>query len=170
MSEEAVAPKPFYRRGWFIAASIVFVLLVLPRLLGFGSSEVGPAPSSSAAADITFESLGCLEVSTTLLDGIGQGFDGSTLTGKAAGFDAPDFADVRFITLEFIPNGDSDSQTALFATNDDNLSDDVINGLIIPVDGFALEFSDWGEAKNLDISSSDKGAAESRNCLGLLEQ
>ncbi len=170
MSEEAVAPKPFYRRGWFIAASIVFVLLVLPRLLGFGSSETGPAPSTSATADITFESLGCLEVSTTLLDGIGQGFDGSTLTGKAAGFDAPDFADVRFITLEFIPNGESDSQTALFATNDDNLSDDVINGLIIPVDGFALEFSDWGEAKNLDISSSDKGAAESRNCLGLLEQ
>jgi len=170
VSEEAEAPKPFYRRGWFIAASIVFVVLVLPRLLGFGSAESGPAPSSSAPADISFESLGCLEVSTTLLDGIGQGFDGSTLTGKAAGFDAPDFADVRFITLEFIPDGESDAQTALFATNDDNLSDDVINGLIIPVDGFALEFSDWGDAKNLDISASDKGAAESRNCLALLDQ
>lgn len=170
MSEEAAAPKPFYRRGWFIAASAVFIVLVLPRLFGFTGTESEPRPSVTIPTENTFESQGCLEVSSTLLDGIGQGFEGSTLTGRAAGHIAPEYADVRFITLEFVPNGETDVQTALFATNDDNLADKTINGLIIPVDGFALEFSDWGDAKNLELSLSDRGAAESKECLGLLEK
>lgn len=169
MTDNTKVAKPLYRRGWFIAACVLFVVVVLPRLFGFTGTESDPRPSVTIPTE-SFESKGCLEVSSTLLDGIGQGFEGSTLTGRAAGHIAPEYADVRFITLEFVPNGETDVQTALFATNDDNLADNAINGLIIPVDGFALEFSDWGDAKNLDLSINDRGAAESKECLGLLDK
>lgn len=149
---------------------IVLVLIVVAigsSLFGGGDSESTTEPTGESQQTKTFESFGCLEVSETLIDSISQGFDSSTLTGRAAGFVASQYSDVKFVAVEFVPDGLSDPEVAVFATNDDDLSDISLNGLIISVDGFAKEFSDWGEAPNLGLSVVDEGARESKECLSL---
>ena len=74
---------------------------------------------------------------------------------------------MKFVAVEFIPNGDTQTQQAIFATNDDDLSNVTLNGLIIAVDGFAKEFSDWGSAPKFNLSIADEGASESKECLTL---
>ena len=168
MSKDSNAPKkPFYLRTWFFVVAGIVVLSFIGSLTGAGDDE-GSTVAETTAPTETFESKGCLEVSQRLVEGIGQGFSGSSLTGKAAGFDAPDFADVRFVAVEFVPNGETNAEIAIFATNDDNLNDDTINGLIIPADGFAKNFSDWGVNEKLNLSIADKGASESKECIALL--
>jgi hypothetical protein len=135
----------------------------------FNGGDTGGSPESisESQAGETFQSFGCLEVSETLVDSIAQGFDSSTLTGRAAGFLASQYADVKFVAVEFVPDGLSDPEVAVFATNDDDLGDLSLNGLIISVDAFAKNFSDWGDAPNLELSIADEGVEESKECLGL---
>jgi hypothetical protein len=146
---------------------VLIVAGVVSSWVSGGDSDSSTESASESETAQTFQSFGCLEVSETLVDSISQGFDGSTLTGRAAGFLASQYSDVRFVAVEFVPDGLSDPEVAVFATNDDDLSDISLNGLIIPVDGFAKEFSDWGEAPNLELSIADKGATESVECLSL---
>ena len=160
--------KPLYLRPWFFVVAGVLVLGFLGSLIGGGDNAGSPLDETSAPAE-TFESKGCLPVSARLIEGIGSGFSGSSLTGKAAGFVAPDFADVKFVSVEFVPNGEANAEIAIFATNDDDLDDDTINGLIIPTDGFAKNFSDWGVNNKLNLSIADRGASESRECIDLLK-
>ena len=167
-SKSNSADKPFYLRTWFFVVAGLFVLGVIGSLTGAGDETGSPTEEDSASSE-TFESKGCLAVSARLVEGIGEGFLGSTLSGRAAGFVAPDFADVKFVSIEFTPDGETEPQIAIFATNDDDLSDDMADGLIIPVDGFAKNFSDWGQsADKFNVSSVDKGASESKECIGLL--
>lgn len=166
-SKSNPAGKPFYLRTWFFVIVGLIVLGVVGSLTGSGEEDTSPNAESSTTTE-TFESKGCLAVSARLVEGIGEGFEGSTLSGRAAGFDAPDFADVKFVSVEFTPNGETDPQIALFATNDDDLNDGVVNGLIVPADGFAKNFSDWGENDKFNVSSADKGATESKECIDLL--
>jgi hypothetical protein len=166
-SKSNSAEKPFYLRTWFFVVAGLIVLGVIGSLTGSGDEANSPSDESSPSAE-TFESKGCLAVSTRLVEGIGEGFEGSTLSGRAAGFRAPDFADVKFVSVEFTPNGETDPQIAIFATNDDDLNDGVVNGLIVPADGFAKNFSDWGENDKFNVSSADKGASDSKECIDLL--
>ena len=163
--------KPIYLRTWFIVVTAVAAFAIIGALNPSKSQpNAAPTPTpTEVESEVTFENKGCLSVSPTLLNGIGQGFGGSELSGKAAGFIASDFADVKFIALEFTPTGETTSQIAIFGTNDDDLSDDIINGLVIPVDGFAKEFSDWGQSAQVDLSVSDQGVAESKECLALIK-
>lgn len=146
---------------------ITIIGLGLALLLTGCSSSASSAPEDLKPS-VTFESKGCLDVSARLVNGIGQGFVTSDLNGRAAGFIASEYKDVKFIALEFTPKGDTDVQVAIFGTNDNDLSDDIFDGLIIPVDGFAKEFSDWGQGR-FDLSIADKGATESKECLALLK-
>lgn len=150
----------------------VIVVILLTSAVGNlfpskGDSTASPSQEPSSSTSQTFESAGCLRVSEELVDSISQGFDGAKLTGNAAGFLASEYADVKFVAVEFIPNGDTATQKAVFATNDDDLSNASLNGLIVAVDGFAKEFSDWGSAPKLNMSIADKGAKESLECLSL---
>lgn len=149
-----------------IIVSLVF-LSILGNLFPGDPKDSGPKGTQESESQVTFDSYGCLRVSEELVNSIGQAFEGSTLSGKAAGFEASDYADVKFVSVEFRPNGDTENLTAVFATNDDDLSNVTLNGLIIPVDGFAKEFTDLGVATKLDLSIADKGAKESIECLSL---
>lgn len=134
------------------------------------SPTTPPTPSTlntSVPKPKTFESEECIPVSEELVDSIAQGINDSEITGRAAGHDAAEFKELTFIAIEFIPNGTNDPQIAVFATNDDDVSDRKLNGLIVAVDGFAKTFSDWGASLNINISISDKGARESKDCISL---
>lgn len=156
------------QKTFIIVVAVLAFLSILGSLNPESSGSSGNVTSATADSNSkTFETAGCLRVSQELIDSIGQGFQGSQLTGNAAGYTASDFADVRFVAVEFIPNGDSQTQTAVFATNDDDLSNVTLNGLIVPVDGFAKQFSDWGVAPKLNLSITDAGAKEAIECLNL---
>lgn len=168
------AIKDFWSKRSKKQKTTIAVILAIVLLGSIGNllpskDEVSTSSStdSSSASAKTFDSFGCLRVSEELVSSIAQGFDGSKLTGNAAGYRASEYADVKFVAVEFIPNGDTASQKAVFATNDDDLANATLNGLIVAVDGFAKEFSDWGSAPKLNMSIADKGANESLECLGL---
>ncbi len=141
--------------------------MVISALLLSGCAGAGPSTASADGDKKTFESAGCLKVSESLVDSIGQGFEYSALTGRAAGFTASQYEDVRFVAVEFLPEGLSDPQIAIFGTNDSDVADVALDGLIIAVDGFATEFSTWGDAPGIGLSIADKGANEAKECLGL---
>ena len=161
--------KPFFQRTGFIVTCALLAALIVANLGTFQQPLNPPSasPEGSVAPTETFAGMGCQRVSQSLIDAIGQGFDSSTLMGRAAGFVASDFKDVRFVAVEFIPGGTSSLEVAVFATNDTDLNDDLIDGLIIPADGFAKEFSDWGASEKLELSIASAGAAESKECLSL---
>lgn len=153
---------------------IIFAVGFIGSLFDGDNSEVSSTSTQPAAettdeqvATQTFESFGCLKVSPNLVSGIAGGFDTSELTGRAAGYKSSDYADVKFVAVEFIPNGSSTKEVAVFGTNDDDLNDGSLDGLIIAADGFAKQFSTWGESTNFDLSIADAGAQESRDCLSL---
>jgi hypothetical protein len=149
-----------------IAVVLIGVAIVSSWFSG-GDTDGSPESINESQTTETFQSFGCLEVSETLVDSIGYGFDSSKLTGRAAGFGASQYGDVKFVAVEFIPDGLSDPEVAVFGTNDDDIGDISLNGLIISVDGFAKEFSDWGDAPGIGLSITDDGAQESKECLSL---
>jgi hypothetical protein len=127
-----------------------------------------PSPTSTPVPTLkTFESEGCIPVSEELLESISLGINFSKITGRAAGHNAPDFGQLTFVAVEFIPNGTSDPQIAVFATNDDDISDQSPNGLTFSVDAFATGFSDWGEMPDAEFSMSSRGAREAKDCISL---
>ena len=131
------------------------------------STSTTSRPSASATPQQkTFASEGCLAISEDLLESISLGMDGAP-TGKAAGFVASDYRDIKFVAVEFVLDGIAGPQVAVFATNDSDLSDNKLDGLILAADGFAREFSTWGEALDTDFSIADAGAMESKDCLTL---
>lgn len=148
---------------------VVFLIgaAVISSWIGGGDPDTSSEPPNETQGLQTFQSFGCLEVSETLVASIGQGFETSNLTGRAAGFKASQYSDVKFLAVEFIPKGLDDPEIAVFGTNDDDISDTNLNGLIISVDGFAKEFSDWGDAPGIGLSITDEGAEESKTCLTL---
>jgi len=169
----ASSNKPIYTKLWFQIVAGLFAIGLIGSVFspdGGTSSDQTPVQESEQeqVSTETFASKGCLEVSNYFIEAIGTGILDSRITGRGAGFVASEFADVRFVAVEFIPNGLSDAEVAIFATNDDNLADDQVNGLIFAADSFAQEFSDWGSPEKLGLSIASKGAKESEECLALL--
>lgn len=165
--------KAFYQRWWFLALVIIFGLGAIGSILN-PDTDLSSGPDSSTqtgnsgtTSNENFESFGCLGVSPELHQSIGLTLKDSSLPGNAAGFKSPDYVDVKFVAVEFIPNGQSETYVALFATNDDNLADTKNTGLVVAVDGFAKEFSGIGESLDLGVSSTDRGAQEAIQCLSL---
>lgn len=154
---------PGYKNKWFIGLIIFASLLVIGSF--FGSDDQSSTSTTEVTPIESFASLGCLRVSDTLLNGIATGLLDSKPTGKAAGFVSTDFKDVKMVAIEFIPNGLSDTEVAVFATSDSNLNDDTVDGLIFPADGFAKSFSDWGDNPNLGLSAVTAGVSEAKKCL-----
>jgi hypothetical protein len=160
--------KPAYQNKWFIGLLAISALVFISSIFGSGSET--STPSSTPPAPMkSFSSMGCLRVSATLVDGISTGLLESVPTGLAAGFVSSEFNDVKMVALEFIPNGTTSKEIAVFATNDNNLNDDSVDGLIFPADGFAKNFSDWGENPNLNLSAVTSGVSEAKDCLSLLK-
>jgi hypothetical protein len=173
-SPSSASNKPIYTKLWFQITAGIFTVAVISSMISpdrdTGTNQ-GPAQESEQEQVSTesFSSKGCLEVSNYLVEAIGSGINDSKITGRAAGFVAAEFADVRFVAVEFVPNGLSDAEVAIFATNDDNLADEELNGLIFAADGFAQEFSDWGSPEKLGLSIASEGARDSEECLALLD-
>lgn len=166
--------KPIYSKLWFQIIAGLFVVGLIGSIFspnGENGSDITPVQENEQeqVPTETFATKGCLEVSNYLIEAIGTGIIDSKITGRGAGYVASEFADVKFIAVEFIPNGLSDAEVAIFATNDDNLADEELNGLILAADGFAKEFSDWGSPEKLGLSIASKGAKESEECLALLD-
>lgn len=132
-----------------------------------GSLSPESAPSETQSVSKNFATAGCLPVSPSLVSSIAQGFKTEVTIGRAAGFVASDFADVKFVAVEFTPNGSNTQEVAVFGTNDNNLDDGKLDGLIIAADGFAKEFTTWGESTSIKLSIADRGAKESIECLSL---
>lgn len=75
-----------------------------------------------------------------------------------------DYSKVWMIAAEIEgPGVDGDSQIATWASN----GLDASTGLILSVDGFAKEFSDWPDGSKTDAgtSQSDDGVAEAKACV-----
>lgn len=160
--------KPAYMNKWFIGLVIVGIVAFIGSF--FGSDDELTTDSPNVTTQIkSFQSMGCLRVSETLLNGISTGLLDSKATGLAAGFVSSEFNDVKMVAVEFIPNGLSNKEVAVFATNDNNLNDDQVDGLIFPADGFAKNFSDWGENPNLNLSTVTAGVSEAKECLDFLK-
>jgi hypothetical protein len=158
-----------YKYKRFVAIVLITIFgLAIINLPSSNKTETTTSGISSQPEE-TFESKGCLKVSTRLIDGIATGLLDSNPTGIAAGFVSTDFEDVKMVAIEFIPNGLSDTEIAVFATSDSNLNDESVDGLIIPADAFAKNFSDWGVNPNLNLSTATAGVSEAKECLDFLK-
>ncbi len=160
--------------GCFGVIGVIFAIGVIGGIVNSldGSTQDEPlssesSPSETQSVSKNFETAGCLPVSPSLVSSIAQGFKTEVSIGRAAGFVAADFADVKFVAVEFTPNGSNTQETAVFGTNDNNLDDGKLDGLIIAADGFAKGFTTWGESTSINLSIADKGAKESIECLSL---
>lgn len=105
---------------------------------------------------------GCLEVAGSKLEGIATGGETAITPVAGAAVKSPDFAKVYFIAMEFSAEGIPD-QVGVWASN----SLDAGSGIIMAVDGFAQEFSDWPDADATDaqISKADPSVAAAKECL-----
>lgn len=159
---------PFYQSRGFVVSLGAVILLIAASISGENEPEEFTAGVASSQTN-SFDSLGCLKVSKELIDGISEGLIDSQPTGLAAGFTSSDFENVRMVALEFTPNGFSKSEIAVFATNDSNLNDEKVDGLIFPADGFAKNFSNWGENSNLNLSTVTSGVSQAKECLDFLK-
>jgi hypothetical protein len=158
-----------YKYKRFVAIVLIAIFgVAIINLPSSNEAETTTAGISSQPKE-TFETKGCLSVSRRLIDGIATGLLDSNPTGIAAGFVSTDFKDVKMVAIEFIPNGLSDAEIAVFATSDTNLSDDTVDGPIFAADGFAKNFSDWGDNPNLNLSTVTAGVSEAKECLDFLK-
>ncbi len=162
--------NPFSYRVFIQAILSLLLVGLVTSCASSNSGNLGEESSGEQEASTeSFESKGCLEVSTYLTEAIGTGIMDGQITGRAAGFIASEFADVKFVAVEIAINGVSEPRQAVFATNDDILNDDQLNGVIFAADAFAQEFSDWGSPEKLGLSIASTGAKESVECLALLD-
>ncbi len=105
----------------------------------------------------------CVPVAPAVVRAISQGLTisgGGGIRGAKA-VKSRDFSNVYFVSARLIGPGLDGSDTATWATNRIKSI-----GLIFSVDGFAKEFSDWGDGGQTDahLSMNNDGAAESRRC------
>lgn len=141
-----------YRKAaiWLgVIGLIVVAGFVAPRL-----RTPALAPTSPAAASR------CVPVTGELLDAIATGLQvsggGSLEHGQAVR--SNDFNSVYFVAARIKGAGLDASSIGIWATND--LAAD---GPFYAVDGYAHQFSDWGQSK--DVSQFDDGAQEAKSCV-----
>jgi hypothetical protein len=81
---------------------------------------------------------------------------------RAFAVKSTEHANAYYIAARFTAPG-VDEQTGVWASN--SLTPG--QGIILAVDGFAKEFTDWGDADKTDagMTSADKGAKKAEDCL-----
>lgn len=101
----------------------------------------------------------CVSVSAELVDAIETGLtvSGGGTLGAAQAVKSNDFEQAWFVAAEI--RGPSLDEVGVWATNGLTAGD----GLIFAADGFAKEFSDWGDGPGFSIA--DDGAQEAKNCV-----
>ena len=132
-----------------LAALCVVLAFLLPVACG----------SSSSSDRAVAASPGVLEaIAAGAQDGTGM----KPLRGMVV--KSNDFENVYFVAVEFSAAG-IDNQVGVWATNNPDWPEG--NGVIYSVDGFAQEFTDWGNggATDANLSMSDDGAEEAKAAL-----
>jgi len=110
----------------------------------------------------------CVAVRRGVLHAIASGLtvQGGSLS-KGAAVKSEDFEKVWFVAAEIDGAGglEGTGEIGVWATNADPSRGP--SGSIFSVDGFAKEFSDWGDGSTTDatLSMSDDGAQEAVECL-----
>lgn len=164
---------PFYRRWWFIALAAIVVLGGIGNALGLGAGSKPAATSASTApratadavpsptADASPKASACLEVPDALLSSIQSGMkdEAGTKVQRAAAVKSTDHTEAYYIAAEFTASGLDTSDVGIWATNKIDGG-----GMMISVDGFASQFSNY--PKQDAFSVVDDGADAAKACLG----
>lgn len=123
------------------------------------TAESSERPSEAPAEE---EPDGCLEVAESMLEGIATGGETAITPVAGAAVLSPDFSTVYFVAMKFSAEGVPD-QVGVWASN----SLEAGGGIIMAVDGFAQEFTDWPDADRTDaqISKADPSVDAAKACL-----
>lgn len=144
--------------------TLVLVWVLLMLVTGCGESD-SDGPQATADSNTTQEA-DCEDVSSELIAAIADGEqEGAGMEPvDAAAWRSPDYEQVWFVSMEFSGSGIVDSVRGVWATN----SLDAGEGIIMSVDGFAHEFTNWPDAATTDaaITETDPGVAKAKACLG----
>jgi hypothetical protein len=148
-----------------VALGIASVILAIGAVAcGSETSSAAPAPTTGGAqtpaATTEAAKPKCDPAPQALIDGIMTGAQSGTGAKAIRGvtWKSPDFSKVWFVGVRFSATGVGD-QTMVFATNSLTRG----GGLIMAVDGFAQQFTDWGKAQ--DINAADRGVDIVKDCL-----
>ena len=106
----------------------------------------------------------CEKVSSALLNAIAEGLtvSGGGRLRNGYAVKSKDFSKVYMVAADIQGAGmEGNSEVGVWATNSLD-----IGGLIFAVDGFAQEFSDWGDGDTTDanITQSSDGVSEAKEC------
>ena len=123
-----------------------------------------PVSSTARATTTTAKSTRCLEVPADKVEGIATGLKGGTTLRSAQAVKSKDYEKVWIISAEIEgPGVEGDDQIGTWASNGLTASE----GLILSIDGFAKQFSDWpdGSKSKAGFSQIDDGVKQSRECV-----
>lgn len=152
----------------------IWVICVATLLLtGCSVGDTNEPSSSNSTQSTPTESTSsisseCLPVSESLLAAINQGVlgvDPSNSLTRAYAVVAPERENVWFVAAAIAGPGIKEGEAiGVWATN--RGADDSSPGVIFSVDGFAKNFSDWGDGgSNIGLSSAEKGVQDAINCF-----
>jgi hypothetical protein len=151
-------------------------LLVFVALLGVftdkSDADAAAVPRTAVAQATAAASARCLSVPRGLVKAIATGLtvNGGGTLHHARAVRSRDFKRVYFISAEIDGPGMKGRGDIGTWVKSGPLR--VGGGLIFAVDGFANEFSDWGDGRKTDahVSTSDDGAGESKACVARAER
>lgn len=139
---------------------LLFLAGVLTIMVVWSMSEDGARGNGTVEV---VEPIACLDVSPALVEAIESGLNvtGGGSIGRAAAVRSGAHQNAFYVAAE-IRGAGIDGTIGVWATN--NLD---AQGMLYSVDGYANEFSDWGDGRTTDaaFSMSDPGAREARTCL-----
>ena len=151
-----------------LAARVVTTTTSTPSTTAVEPTSTTASPSSSAPATAPRSTAPlatsgrCIPVDRAMLNGIATGLDPLTTGVLSNGWavKSSDYKNVYMIAAVF--RGAGFENVGVWASN----SLQPGGGLIMAVDGYAQEFSDWGDGDKTDarIRSTDDGVSEAKKC------
>lgn len=144
------------RSSWLVGVSACAALIAL-------TACSGPATTSTARVVPAAAAVDCLDATNIAQNGIMKGAKGAGMKFIAAkAVKSADFSKVYFIAMKFSATGVPD-QVGVWASN----SLEPGGGLIMAIDGYAQQFSDWpaGSSTAAQISAADPSVARVKSCL-----
>lgn len=117
----------------------------------------------STVGDEGAAGVDCLDVRPAVGKAIAKGASGVKIQpGDVAAIRSPDFDEVYFIAMRFGADGGEDA-VGVWASN--SLTPG--GGLMMSVDGYAKQFTEWPDASKTDaaISGADPSIKDAKSCL-----